>query len=315
MNPFRFFMLLLIEHNENIDFDRYMIVIDDDNAVRYGRISGNDFIACNDDNCSHYDHANRKEKEAWEHAGRIYRNDADFMLKRLSYGFYDDMYELIWDEADRLLESHLPYDYARMLSALAALNSVYDETREVYGLMMGIASDMYDYRIMHNITDPVLMMNDSNDGMRSMIGHAREYAAWFGMDIGSAIEHGTDEWHVHKPSRFHVITVDMDDYGVIKRFNMTDEDINSESWETERFRYNPEMRRSIIRELSGEPFLFKDMISLTACCLQIDGFLTGIRTGMLKPVLLNHVIPPVKIRRRTNDESVNAMISVLSLQA
>lgn len=181
--------------------------------------------------------------------------------------------------------------------------------------MMGIASDMYDYRIMHNITDPVLMMNDSNDGMRSMIGHAREYAAWFGMDIGSAIEHGTDEWHVHKPSRFHVITVDMDDYGVIKRFNMTDEDINSESWETERFRYNPEMCRSIIRELSGEPFLFKDMISLTACCLQIDGFLTGIRTGMLKPVLLNHVIPPVKIRRRTNDESVNAMISVLSLQA
>lgn len=71
-----------------------MIVIDDDDAVRYGRISGNDFIACNDDNCSHYDHASRKEKEAWEHAGRTYRNDADFMLKRLSYGFYDDMYEL-----------------------------------------------------------------------------------------------------------------------------------------------------------------------------------------------------------------------------
>lgn len=35
-----------------------MIVIDDDDAVRYGRISGNDFIACNDDNCSHYDHGN-----------------------------------------------------------------------------------------------------------------------------------------------------------------------------------------------------------------------------------------------------------------
>lgn len=301
---------------------------DNDVAPKYGRL-GAGFQPCNDASveiCHHIEHVNRNQMMSWMRCRQSQIEDAEIMKRRIEHGFYDDNADAIGAEAQRVIDGHEITDYELAMHTVEHLYSIFSETREGYGLMTAIASDMYDYRIRHDMTDSLSLARKGDggfeDGFARLLSTAREASAWFHIDIGAVIEDiarnpsssrfTQRRWNASSPPEsYNAIDVDMDAFGIIHGIHITDSMLVSSSYDVIRLQYDADVRDEIMGIIVGKPLLLRNRsTTLTALCLQFDGFLPKMKAGVIQPVEISRFMPSASIQKRSSTPSADMMIAM-----
>lgn len=254
-------------------------------------------------------------------------NDADFMLKRVQHGFYDDKKEIIENESLRIISNQPIGSIDESIRAIKALKSIFDETREGYFMMLMSAYDAYKYMRTHDVRHVNLILPKSSgkdeQGYFSSLSEAREYSAWSGISIGDAIETIENnnaylmrsKWIDNKPSKFYTVSVDSDDYGIIRSIHLTDNHMNDYSYDFNFIQCEANKTNQLINRLANIPFIvINESITVSQLCLQIKNFLPYLKNGVLKPVNILHFIDNEnEISTRSHSSTCNMMITMLTL--
>lgn len=254
-------------------------------------------------------------------------NDADFMLKRVQHGFYDDKKEIIENESLRIISNQPVGSINESIRVINALKSIFDETREGYFMMLMSAYDAYKYMRTHDVKNVNLVLPKSSgkdeNGYFSLLSEAREYSSWSRISIGDAIEtlenndayNMRSKWINSKPSKFYTMSIASDDYGIIRSIHLTDNHMNDYSYSFNLIQCEANKTNQLINRLANIPFIVtNESIIVSQLCLQIKNFLPLVKNGILKPVNIIHFIDSEhEISTRSHDSACNMMITMLTL--
>ena len=293
-----------------------------DTTPQYGRL-GVDFQKCNDaDNriCHHIDHVNQNQMLTWLQCRQNQTDNAVFMKQRVQHGFYDNNADIIKLETNRIINGEPITDYRQSTYAIEQLYNIFSETLDGYGLLSAIASDAYDYRMQHDITKPLLIMNNDNhnNSIAKLLSTAREAAHWFQTDIGEILEkiaNGNfhqNNWDLtNQPKSFATLYADTDTHGIIKHIYITDNTLTTYAYDFTRPQYDTNACNEIIKLISGKPMIIKnEQYTLTALCLQVNGFLPKLKIGVIQPVSIRHFMPTISMHNKTIIPSTDMMIAM-----